>query len=135
MKRPAAPSDFSVEVKHVGTLIFGRRTRRDNIRIGAEYHRLTEGTSPEQTSFGIECEAYATVSALLVDGPPEFVSLLDLDVESSMDTEERLPVISAYYALLEKELLFRKGSGEGGGQAHGPQHGVSVQTAVQPSSD
>lgn len=138
MKRPAAPSDFSVEVAHVGTLIFGRRTRRDNIRISAEYHRLTEGTSPDQTSFGIECEAYATISTMLVDGPPEFLSLLDLDVESSMEPAERLPVISAFYALRERELSFRKGpheTGEGSGQANVPQHGVPVPKAVQLTAD
>lgn len=138
MNRPAAPSDFTIQVENIGSFVFGRRTRRDNFRIAAEYHRLTEGTDPGQSEFGLQAEAYATLSTLLVDGPEGFDKLLALDEPGDDDGDDVMKVVRVFLALRQKELSFRprpNQAGQGEGQADGEQHGVLVPPAVQPAAD
>lgn len=109
MNRNPSPSDFSIEVEHVGTLVFGRRTRRDNFHIAAEVLRLSEGADIAGTGFEVECVAQATLATLLVSGPPAFEKLLDLDNEGP---DEPLRVVRAYLALLEQEAVIHEGLGQ-----------------------
>ena len=138
MNRPSAPSDFVVDVDDVGHFVFGRRTRRDNFRIAAEYHRLTEGTNPTGNDFALEAEAQATLSTLLVDGPPGFAESLLLDNPDPMDPEAVLRMIDVFLALRKKELSFRPGSneeGKGSREGDGKRDGVLVSPEVQPAAD
>jgi hypothetical protein len=138
MNRPAAPSDFTIDVENVGTFIFGRRTRRDNFRIAAEHHRLTEGTDPAGTDFALAAEAQSTLSVLIVSAPAGFSKLLELDSEIPVDEDDSMKVVRAFMALRKKELSFRPGSGEEGkgpGEADGRGDGVLVSPAVQPAAN
>lgn len=122
MTRPAAPSDFPVEVEGIGNFVFGRRTGRDRFKIAAEYHRLTEGLDVSNTDFGITAEAQTTVTVLLVDGPDEIKAMLDLGAAASLDPEADAKLLRVFFALRAKELSFRRPAGEGV-KAPGPENG------------
>lgn len=109
--REPGKGDFSFEVEGLGTVVCGRRTMRDRFRIGAEYHRLTEGAPCGQTDFGVVAEAVATFKTLLVDAPKPLLAALDMDaLADSLDDPDEL-LIKAFLALREKELSFRRGNG------------------------
>lgn len=138
MSRPASATDFSIDVEGVGNVIFARRTRRDGFRIAAEFHRLTEGVETLGTDFGLEAEAQATLSTLVVSASPEFEEMIRLDIPDPLDPEQSAKIVRVFLALRKKELSFRPGSdeeGKGQGKADGKQHGAVVSAKVQPAAD
>ena len=109
--REPAKGDFSVEVEGLGTIVCARRTNRDRFRIGAEYQRLTEGAPVGVSDFGVVAEATATFKVLLVDGPAPLLAALDMDAEVDANEDTDAVLIRCFLALREKELSFRRGTG------------------------
>lgn len=138
MSRPAASSDFTVDVEGLGTFVFGRRTGRDRFRMAAEFHRLTEGLDVGDSEFGLVADAFVTIKALLVDGPAEITSMLDLEAPASMDPDADAMLLRVFFALRQKELSFRPGAREDGKAARpgdGRDDRVLVPQEVQPSAE
>ena len=107
MRSPSS-TDFTIDVPEIGVLTFAKRTRRDNFAIGAEYHRLTNGTEPGDTYFGYLSQAQATLDILLVDATETFKNTLDIDKSDPLDATIETNIIAAFVALCNKEQAFRK---------------------------
>lgn len=137
MARPAAPNDFTLEIEGIGNFIFGRRTGRDRFRISADYHRLTEGLDVGESELGLVAEAFATVKTLMVDGPVDIATMLDLDAPSDVDQDGDAKLLRVFFALRQKELSFRPRAGEGreaAREGNGEQPGVLAAPEVQPGA-
>lgn len=134
MARAASTLDYPVEVEGVGTFIFGRRTLKDELRIQAEYSRITEGVDTPTLMLYTLGIAIATIRILMVQGPVDF----DLDALDPVEEDTFTQLQAIYEGVKAKEYSFRKKSGKGSKADSTPDvevDGVLVPTEVQPSAN
>ena len=109
---------LTATVEGIGAFTFRRRTLRDEIKIGAEHERLTEGL--EATSDGFRRLTYmlAALDVLTVTAPEGW----DPMAMDPLDAESFTKVGAVYGGLREAEERFRAGAGpdpEGSGEGTG----------------
>lgn len=110
MARLPHSTDFHVTVDGVGTFSFARRTLRDEVRIGAEFSRLTEGVDTPTPWLQITAGVMATLKILTVSGPDGW----DIESFDPLDQDTYDKMILVHSALRAKEDSFRRGAGQGG---------------------
>jgi hypothetical protein len=105
MSRAPAATDFHVDVDGVGQFVFAKRTMRDELRIAAEYSRLTEGVETPTNFLATVAGWISTLKALTVEAPHGW----DLDEMDPFDDETHEKILKVYASLRVKEGSFRKG--------------------------
>lgn len=103
MARTPAPTDFHVDVDGVGHFTFAKRTMRDEMRIAAEYSRLTEGVETPTTYLELVAGWLSTLAVLTVQAPDGW----DLDSMDPLDEDTYARLMRVHAALREKEASFR----------------------------
>lgn len=134
MTRPAAATDFHVPVDGIGTFSFAKRTLRDELRIGAEYSRLTEGVETPSAWLSIVAGWISVLKVLTVAAPAGW----DIEAMDPLDQETYDKLREVHEALREKERSFRQAKAEVGQAARAGDREVDrvlVPAQVQPSSD
>jgi hypothetical protein len=109
---------FTTQIEGVGAFVFRRRTLRDEIRIGAEHERLTEGLESVSEGFRRLTYMLAALGVLTVDAPPGW-DPMDLD---PLDPATFDKVGAVYGGLREAEERFRGAAGQvppGAGEGQG----------------
>jgi hypothetical protein len=102
--RAPSTSDFHLDVEGVGTFVFARRTMRDELRISAEYSRLTEGVLTPTPYLDTVAGWMATLKVLTVKCPHNW----DPETMDPFDTDTEEKILKVYGALRVKEGSFRK---------------------------
>ena len=97
------PETFQVAVEGVGTFECRRRTLRVEIKIGAEFSRLTEGEEQIPAWMRELCEVVSAIKVLVVAGPDGF----DVDSMDPHDEETFGRLIAIYNAITAEETRFR----------------------------
>lgn len=124
---------FTVDVDGIGAFTFSHRTMRDELRIGAEYSRLTEGVATPTPWLASFAEMVAALKTLTAEAPSGW----DIDAMDPFEASSYSQILSAYNALRGAEDSFRgrpAKTGEGGGEASGQDHRVLVSQEVQPAA-
>ena len=134
MARTPAPTDFYVEVEGIGTFSFAKRTMREEMRIGAEFSRYTEGLPVVTPWLDAVAGWMSTLSVLTVKAPDGW-SLENLD---PLDEDSYAKLARVHAALRLKEDDFRRQAKPGNQAAragNGEVAGVLVSEKVQPAAD
>jgi hypothetical protein len=134
MTRPAEATDFFVEVPSVGTFSFAKRMLRDELRISAEYSRVTEGVETPTAWLQLVGGWYAALKVLTVTAPLGW----DIDNLDPLDQESYTKLRTVHAALREKEQSFRTGASQAvqaPRPGDGDVAGVLVPAQVQPGAD
>lgn len=97
--------NYPVIVESVGTFECRRRTLRVEIKIGAEFSRLTEGEEKIPAWFRELCEIVSALKCLIVKAPEGF-SIDDMDAGKE-DSFEKL--VAVYNSIILAEARFRQG--------------------------
>lgn len=129
--RTPAPTDFFLDVDGVGNFRFAKRTMRDEMRIAAEYSRLTEGVTTPTEYLALVAGWLSVLSVLTVSAPAGW----DLEGMDPLEEESYTKLSRVYEALREKEGSFRRGPNQAGPSARPPHEqvgGVLVPPQVQP---
>lgn len=116
--REPSKTDFHVDVDGIGHFVFARRVMRDELRISAEYSRLTEGLEKPTNWLDSLAGWMATLKVLIVTAPLNW----DPEEMDPFDDETEEKILKVYAALRAKESSFRKAKGTGseaGGKAEG----------------
>lgn len=134
MARDISPTDFFVDVGGIGNFSFGQRKLRDELRIAAEYSRLTEGVETPTEWLAIVAGWISALTVLTVSAPDGW----NLDDMDPLDQETYDKLHTVHAALRSKENSFRKGKTPAvqekrEGNSEGA--GVLVQAEVQPGAD
>lgn len=103
--RVAHATDFTVEVDGIGTFRFGRRSLRDEMRIGAEYSRLTEGVETPTASLELIAGWISTLKVMTVEAPKGW----DIDAMDPLDDGTYTKLLKVHAAFRRKEDSFRGG--------------------------
>lgn len=119
MTRPSASTDYFVDVDGVGTFSFARRTMRDEMRIAAEYSRLTEGVETPTAYLELVAGMLSTLRVLTVSQPDGW-NLDDLD---PLDSDSYTKLVKVHNALRAKEDSFRR-KPDAASKVSGPQDGA-----------
>jgi len=110
MSREPQDSDFHVDVDGVGHFVFAHRTVRDEIRISAEFSRLTEGCETPTSYLENMAGWISVLKVLTVEAPhgwePERMDPLDEDTHPK--------IVKVFRALRAKEVEFRKAKNPAG---------------------
>lgn len=101
---------FQIQIEGVGAFEFRHRRLRDEMRVAAEYSRLTEGVDNPPAWFDQLARMVATVKILTVKGPEGW----DVDAMDPLDGETYATITKVYAALRDKEDFFRSRPGQGG---------------------
>jgi hypothetical protein len=104
MSRSASDTDYHLDVDDVGHFVFARRMMRDEMRIAAEFSRLTEGVDTPTTYLAQMCTWMATLKVLLVEGPTGW----DVDTLDPLEQDSYDKILLVYGALRAKEEDFRR---------------------------
>lgn len=134
MSRTPADTDFHQEVEGVGHFVFARRTMRDEMRIAAEFSRLTEGVETPTNFLATVAGWIATLKVLTVSAPDGW----DLDEMNPLDDDVFARIGGVNKALRTREGQFRapKGTaGQNGGQAAGGHDQLLVSSQVPAVTD
>lgn len=134
MNRTPADTDFHEEIPGVGHFVFARRTMRDEMRVAAEYSRLTEGVETPTPFLETIAGWIATLKVLIVSAPAGW----DLDEMDPLDDDVYARIASVNKALRLREGQFRKAKGtpvQGSGQAAGGHDQLLVSPQVQPAAE
>jgi hypothetical protein len=94
---------YPITVESVGTFECRRRTLRVEIKIGAEFSRLTEGEEKIPSWLRELCEVVSTVKVLVAKGPDGF----DVDAMDPQDEETFGKLMAVYSAITAAEARFR----------------------------
>ncbi len=132
MARNPSPTDFTVNVENIGTFVFARRKRVDEIKIQVEYARMIEGVEP--TGW------LATVAGWISD-----FSVLTVKAPDSWNIDEMDPLDDLTYANMNrvhKALRAKEGSFRSSATKDGAperlgdvaNNGVLVSPQVQPNA-
>lgn len=133
-KRKPASSDYTFEVPNIGRFRYAKRTMKDEMRIGVEFSRITEGAEVLAPYFSLFATAIATQNVLLVEAPEGW----DIDAMDPADDDTITKIVAVHMAFRDKERSFRAKSGEGSetsGPKDGQDNGVLVPATVQPPSE
>lgn len=106
MSRLPAATDFHVPVDGIGTFSFAKRMMRDELRIAAEFSRLTEGVDSPTPFLATVAGWISQLRVLTVDAPDGW----DLDALDPLDPESYAKLLKVHGALREKEDSFRGGA-------------------------
>lgn len=134
MSRPSAPTDFFVDVPDIGNFSFAKRKLADEMRITAEYSRLTEGVETPTTWLEIVAGWISALKVLTVTAPPGW----DIDEMDPLDQDTYTQLGKVHQALRDKESSFRQKPSTGvEAQRKGDLEGVGVlvPAQVQPGTD
>lgn len=107
--RAPASTDFHLDVDGVGHFVFAKRTMRDEMRIAAEYSRLTEGVETPTPYLDTVAGWMATLKVLTVSAPHNW----DPETMDPFEPESEERILKVYAALRVKEGSFRKKPQEG----------------------
>lgn len=132
--RQESPTDFTVTVEGIGTFRFARRTMRDQVRIDAEFVRLTDGLEDVPAYLERVAGSMALLRVLTVSAPEGW----DLDRLDPLEGDSYRQLLAVSDALREKEHSFRRKPetvGQGAGAGAGGDGGVLVPPQVQPAAD
>lgn len=99
-------SDFPLDVEGVGHFIFATRDMRTEMRIAAEYSRLTEGVDTPTTFLAQMATWMSVLKVLTVEGPAGW----NVDALDPLDQDTYDKIIKVYAALRAKEQSFRGGA-------------------------
>jgi hypothetical protein len=133
MAREEQATDYVVPVKGVGDFRFGRRTMRDQMKIQAEYSRLTEGIETPTEFFAVIAGAMATLKVLTVTAPDGW----DIDEMDPLEEDTYNNLVAVHAALRQKEESFRTKPAKGIEATRagtGEVSGVLVSQEVQPAA-
>lgn len=134
MSRTPAATDFFVTVDGIGTFSFGQRMLRDELRIAAEFSRLTEGVDTPSAWLNIVAGWISVLTVLTVTAPAGW----DIEAMDPLDESTYDKLRKVHTALREKESSFRKNKAAGS-EAQRPGNGevarVLVPEEVQPGAD
>lgn len=128
-----SPPVFPVHVEGVGTFSFIKRTMREELRIQAEYSRLTEGCETPTPYLNLVATWLSTLKVLTKEAPSGW----DLEAIDPLDQDSYQKLMAVHGALRQKEDSFRPrpaAVGAQGGAPAVPDHGVSLQASVQPAA-
>lgn len=120
MARTPSATDFTVTVDGIGAFTFGRRNMRDEMRIGAEFSRLTEGVETPTPYLATVGGWMATLKVLTVSAPdgwgrtPDGEPTTDIDEMDPLSGETYDALMKVHAALREKEGSFRSGASKTG---------------------
>ncbi|ATI15628.1 hypothetical protein [Bordetella phage vB_BbrM_PHB04] len=120
MDRTPNANDFTIPVEGIGAFRFARRTMRDELRIAAEFSRLTEGVETPTTYLATVAGWIATLKVLTVEAPGGWIKNLDgkptnnLDEIDPLDDETYATLLKVHAVLREKEGSFRRGKEQAG---------------------
>jgi hypothetical protein len=134
MSRQPAATDFFVDVPNVGTFSFARRTLRDELKIAAEYSRLTEGVETPTEWLEYVATWISALKVLTVTAPDGW----DIDTMDPLDQDTYGKLGAVHTLLREKEQSFRSGSskaGQAAGKADRDVDRVLVSPQVQSGAD
>lgn len=134
--RSPSQSDFTVTVEGLGDFIFGRRVMRDELKIQAEFRRMTDGLDDPGSELSLVARWISVLKVLMVRAPSK--QWEDLETIDPLDPDSYTGLMRIYEALREKERSFRPGHGQvgkGSGAADGGVGGVLVPPQVQPAAD
>lgn len=134
MSRPSAATDFHIEVPNVGIFSFAKRTLRDEMKIAAEYSRLTEGVETPTPWLGHVATWISALKVLTVSAPDNW----DIDEMDPLDQETYGKLGAVHLALREKEDSFRAGKVKAGQTERAADREVDrvlVPPQVQPGAD
>lgn len=134
MSRLPAATDFHVSVEGIGTFSFGKRTMRDELRIAAEFSRLTEGVDSPTPFLATVAGWISQLRVLTVSAPDGW----DLDALDPLDSDSYAKLLKVHGALREKEGSFRRGknaAGESDSASALANAGVLVPPEVQPRAE
>lgn len=101
--RTPAPTDFHLDVEGVGHFVFAKRTMRDEMRIAAEFSRLTEGVTTPTTYLELVAGWLSALTVLTVQAPDGW----DLETMDPLDEDTYAQLMRVHAALREKEGSFR----------------------------
>ena len=125
---------FQIDVDNLGRFVFYHRTLRDEMRIGAEYSRLTEGVEQPTRWLELFANMFSAITVLLHEAPEGWV----LDALDPLDANSYQQISAVYNALRSEEARFRDDNGDGGESA-GPGNGrinrPVVSQTIQPDSE
>lgn len=128
------PESFSLNVEGIGTFLFSRRTMRHEIKVSAEYSRLTEGVTTPTAYLDLVSTWLATLSVLTVSAPEGW----DLNAMDPLEEETYARLSKVFAALRAKEDSFRRKAAPAVPTPRPPDvhdGGVRVSPEVQPSTD
>lgn len=134
MARSSAATDFFVDVPNVGAFSFAKRTLRDELRIAAEYSRLTEGVETPTEWLQMVGGWIAALTVLTVSAPAGW----NIETMDPLDPETYGKLAAVHMALREKEQSFRSGAAKAGEAARPGDVQVDrvlVPAQVQPGAD
>lgn len=134
MNRPAAATDFFVVVDGVGNFSFAKRKLADEMRITAEYSRLTEGVETPTVWLELVAGWISALKILMVSAPDGW----DIDEMDPLDQDTYTTLGKVHQALRDKETSFRQNKSKGlqaQRPGDGQEPGVLVPAEVQPSAD
>jgi len=125
---------FQCDVESVGSFVFYHRTMREEMRIGVEYSRLTEGVEQPTRWLELFANMVAVINVLLHEAPAGWM----LDELDPLDGDSFQQITAVYNALRSKEARFRGGDGAER-KADGPRDGrldyPVVSQTLQPASE
>lgn len=134
MSRTPAATDFFVTVEGIGTFSFAQRKLRDELRIAAEYSRITEGVENPTPWLALVGGWIAAISVLAVTVPHGW----DIEEMDPLDQDTYDKLRRVHEELRKKEQSFRSAKGGAGAskrQDHSEGPGVLVPQEVQPGTD
>jgi len=102
-----------ISVSGVGDFEFRQRTMRDEMRIAAEYSRLTEGVATIAPWFDALATRFATLKVLLSIAPEGW----DIEELDPLDSESYRKIAAVFEALASAEARFRRQPGQSGAEA------------------
>lgn len=96
--------EFTVSVDDVGTFTFWRRTMRLEMRIGAEFSRLTEGIEVPSPWFALTANIMSALLVLVKSGPDGW-DVMGMD---PTDDETYDELVAVHMAMRKQEDDFRR---------------------------
>lgn len=126
MRAPSS-TDFTVNVENIGEFSFAQRQMRDELKIQAEFRRLTEGLDDPGDDLEMVARIMSVLKVLMVMAPTE--QWQDLDKLDPLEPDTYACLIRIYDALRDQERSFRRKPEQGGatsGPAAGEVSGVLV---------
>lgn len=134
MTRPAAATDFHVDVEGIGHFVFAKRKMSDEAALHVEYSKITQGVETPTAWLQLLGGWMAALKVLTVSAPEGW----DIDEMDPLDEDTYENLGRVHLALRTKELSFRKGKTEAGQakrEGAGEGDGVLVSEKVQPGPD
>lgn len=104
MNRQSAPTDFFVDVPGIGNFSFAKRKMSDEMRISAEYSRLTEGVETPTTWLEVVAGWISALKVLTVTAPAGW----DIEEMDPLDQDSYTQLGKVFQALRDKETSFRQ---------------------------